>query len=174
MGACSVAIPNYIPLGCYEFDSGRIVACAFISGAKDFTDITDPTEWQDEIYESDIVIFQSVRGSYPPAGPQEQPSYGAQSTRTVGLNHVVNLRIPAIKGNEEFWDAVNLSDDRKFAFVIGESYETLFYVNQVVQVLGVLNIEEGLDTNADWQVTVKWTNMSLPTTSDVPTGIFQP
>lgn len=173
MGNCSVAIPNYIPLDCYEFDSGRIVACAFISDAKTFTDITSAAEWQDETYESDIVIFQEVRGSYPPAGPQEQPSYGAQSTRTVGLNHVVNLRIPSIKGNEGFWDAMNLSDDRKFAFVIGESYETLFYVNQVVQILAVPMIEEGLDSNADWQVTVKWTNMSLPSTSDVPSGIFQ-
>lgn len=174
MGNCSVAIPNYIPLDCYEFDSGRIVACAFISDAKDFTDLTDPAEWADETYESDIVIFQEVRGSYPPASPQTQPSYGAQASRTVGLNHVINLRVPAILGNEDFWDAVNLSNDRKFAFVTGVNYEILWYVNQVVQILGVPNVDEGLDTNADWQVTISWTNMSLPSTSAVPTGIFQP
>jgi len=77
-----------------------------------------------------------------------------------------------MKGNNLYWDALNKAENYKFAFVTGE-YDDLYYVNTLVQIDAKPEILEGLDSQIDWVVSVKWSDLEQPAISDVPAGIFE-
>jgi len=175
MANCPVTVPAYIEMDCFHFDKSRIIAVAFIDEGKVFSNITNPVEWASETYAATILIHKQVKGSYPPAAVVEQPGYGLQAVRNVGRNHAINFRVPSVKGNELYWDALNKSESYKFAFVTGD-YQTgiLWYVNQIVSINAVPEVPEGLDAQIDWVVDIKWSSINLPRTYDVPYGTFTP
>ena len=86
---------------------------------------------------------------------------------------MVNVRIGSIKGNEGYWDQLNQATNYKLALVIGGDYDLLFFVDKNVSINAASATEEGLDTEVDWDVEIKWSDKSLPSTSDVPAGIFE-
>lgn len=59
------------------------------------------------------------------------------------------------------------------AFVVGSDYDLLFRVDKNVSIDAGPVVQEGLDTEVDWEVSVKWSDIDVPSTSDVPTGIFE-
>jgi len=172
MANCPVTVPTYVGLDCFKVDKGRIVAVAFIDESITFVDTSDPDEWEDVTYAGDIVVHKQVRGGYAPSSISEAPGYGKQANRTVGRNHEVIVHIPSMKGNSGHWDALNKAENYKFAFVTGE-YDDLYYVNTLVQIDAKPSIEEGLDSQIDWVVSVKWSDLEQPAISDVPAGIFE-
>ena len=97
---------------------------------------------------------------------------GSQQTKTVGRNHELTFRVDAIKGNHNYWNNLNKSDNYKLAFVVGGGYDILFFVDVNVHIDAGPEVQEGLDTEVDWMVSVKWSDIDLPTTHDVPVGIF--
>jgi len=173
MPNCIVFPPEYNELVGCDVEVGSIVAVAFIEDSKDFTDITDPSEWTTLTYSTDILIHQEVRGSYPKATATEIAGKGKQDVRIVGRKHEVTFRVSAIKNNDNYWNTLNRATNYKFAMVIGQDYDLLLYVNNNVSIDAAPEIQEGLDTEADWMVTVKWSDINVPSTSDVPTGIFE-
>jgi len=158
--------------GC-EIEGGSIVALAFIEDSVTFTDITDPSEWVGLTYASDILIYKEVRGSYPKAAATEIPGKGKQDIRITGRKHVANVRVGSIKGNEGHWNQLNQATNYKVAFVIGGNYDLLYFVDTNVSINASSVVEEGLDTEVDWDVEIKWSDKNLPSTSDVPAGIFE-
>jgi len=169
---CPNNIPDYIEPDCQAFEGGRIVAIAFIDEDKTFTDITDAAEWADLVYATDILIHQKTNGSMSPASPVTVEGKGAQAERSVGRDHTATVRVPGIKGNNAYWDALNRSNNYKFAFVTGKDYDILHYVDSIVDINAGEDVQSPLSSEVDWVVTLAWSDNDLPSTSDVPTGIF--
>lgn len=173
MPNCRPDVQTFLDQAGCEIEGGSIVALAFIEDSVTFTNITDPSEWVGLTYASDILIHQEVRGSYPKAAATEIPGKGKQDIRITGRKHVANVRIGSIKGNEGYWDQLNQATNYKVAFVIGADYDLLYFVDKNVSINASSVVEEGLDTEVDWDVEIKWSDKNLPSTSDVPTGIFE-
>lgn len=169
---CPNYVPDYIEPDCQAFEGGRIVAIAFIDEDKTFTDITDPAEWADLIYDTDILIHKKVNGSMSPASAVNVEGKGAQQEKSVGRDHTVVVRVPGIKGNNEYWDALNRSTNYKFAFVTGKDYQLLHYVDSIVNIDAGEEIQTSLSSEVDWVVNITWSDNDLPDTSDVPAGVF--
>ena len=173
MPNCQVFPPAYNELVGCDVEAGSIVAVAFIEDSKDFTDITDPAEWTSLTYSTDILIHKEVRGSYAKPAATEIAGKGKQDTRVVGRKHEVSFRVSAIKNNDNYWNTLNRATNYKFCMVVGLDYDLLLYANTNVTIDAGPDIQEGLDTEADWLVTVKWSDIEVPSTSDVPAGIFE-
>lgn len=171
MADCKFSIPSYIPQGC-DLDQGRIVALALIDTSVTFADIETATEWLTQTYDTDIIVFQEVSGSYAKPSPTEVAGKGNQDVRVVGRKHEIIVRIPGIKGNDAFWNAVNKSTTYKIAFVTGGGYDILWYVDKACSIDAGPEITEDLSSQVDWVVNIKWDSIDLPATYDVPSGVF--
>ena len=174
MPNCRPDVQEYLNAAGCDVENGSVVAVAFIEDSVTFTDITDPSEWVGQTYASDILIHNEVRGSYPKPAPTEIPGKGKQDTRIVGRKHELTFRVSKIKGNDGYWNSLNQSTNYKLAFVIGGDYDLLYFVDVNVSIDAASDVQEGLDTEVDWMVSVKWSDKDLPSTSDVPAGIFDP
>jgi hypothetical protein len=173
MPNCQVFPPAYVELAGCDVEPGSVVAVAFIDEDVSFTDIKDAAEWTNLTYSTDILVHQEVRGSYAKAAATEIAGKGKQDTRVVGRKHELTFRVSSIKGNDNYWNTLNRATNYKVAFVVGSNYDLLFYVNTNVSIDAGPVVEEGLDTEVDWNVSVKWSDIEVPSTSDVPTGIFE-
>ena len=173
MPNCIVFPPEYNELVGCEVEVGSIVAVAFIEDSMVFTDYSDPAQWLNTIYDSDVLVHKEVRGSYPKASPTEIAGKGKQDVRVVGRKHEVTFRVSAIKNNDNYWNTLNRATNYRFAMVIGQDYDLLLVVEANVSIDAGPDIQEALDTEADWLVTVKWSDIDVPITSDVPAGIFE-
>ena len=176
MPGCRVFPPAYIDqVGC-DIEPGSVVAIAFVeedSKFSDSNDITDPANWVNLDYAASALIHQEVRGAYPRPAPTEIAGKGKQDTRITGRKHQVDFRVSSIKGNDNYWNTLNRSTNYTFAFVVGSDYDLLLYTDKAVSIDAVPVVEEGLDSEVDWNVTVKWSDIDVPSTSDVPVGIFE-
>ena len=173
MPNCLVFPPDYIDLVGCDIEPGSVVAVAFIEDSVEFTDITDPAEWVGQTYAADILIHKEVRGSYTKPSPTEIPGKGKQDTRVVGRKHEMAFRVGAVKGNDNYWNTLNRSTNYTMAFVVGGDYDLLLRVDKNISIDAGPDVQEGLDTEVDWMVTVKWSDIDVPSTSDVPAGIFE-
>lgn len=173
MPNCQVFPPAYVEQTGCDVEPGSVVAVAFIDEDVTFTDITDPAEWTNLTYASDVLVHQEVRGSYSKPAATEIPGKGKQDTRVVGRKHELLFRVSSIKGNDNYWNTLNRSTNYKVAFVVGSEYDLLFYVDTNVSIDAGPVVEESLDSEVDWNVSVKWSSINVPGTSDVPTGIFE-
>ena len=169
---CPNNVPDYIEPDCQAFEGGRIVAIAFIDEDVTFTDITDPAEWTGLTYATDIIIHNKTNGTMSPASAVNVEGKGAQAEKSVGRDHAVSVRVPGIKGNDEHWNALNRSTNYKFAFVTGKDYDLLHYVESIVNIDAGEDIQSSLSSEVDWVVNVTWSDNDLPSTTDVPTGVF--
>ena len=176
MPNCRVFPPGYLDQEGCDIEPGSVVAVAFVDEDSKFdgsNDITDPANWVNLDYVASALIHQEVRGSYPRPAATELPGKGKQDTRVTGRKHQVDFRVSSIKGNDNYWNTLNRSTNYTFAFVVGSDYDLLFYVEKTVSIDAVPVVEEGLDSEVDWNVTVKWSDFDVPSTSDVPAGIFE-
>jgi len=173
MPNCQVFPPEYIEqVGC-DIENGSVVAVAFIEDSVEFTDITDPAEWVGLDYASDILVHKEVRGSYAKPAATEVPGKGKQDTRIVGRKHELIFRVSSVKDNDNYWNTLNRSTNYTLAFVVGSDYDLLLRVDKGVSIDSSPEVQEGLDTEVDWLVSVKWSDINVPSTSDVPAGIFE-
>ena len=175
--ACRPNVPGFVDLVGCDIEGGSVVAVALIEDSvvfNDANDITDPANWVDLTYASDIIIYQEVRGSYPVPAPTEIPGKGKNDVRVTGRKHELTFRMEAIKGNDNHVNTVNKATNYTLAFVVGGEYDMLYYVSKNVSISAASDIQEGLDTNVDWVFTIKWSDINVPSTSDVPAGIFDP
>lgn len=173
MANCRGTVPDYVALGCNDFESGRVTAVAFIDENVTFTDITSASEWTNLSYDTDILIHKEVSGSYSKPSPTELSGKGKQDVKVVGRKHEVTFTVLAVKGNHTYWNTLNKSANYTFAFVVGSDYDLLLRVDKNVSIDAAIQVEEGLDSETQWLVTVKWSDIDVPSTSDVPAGIFE-
>lgn len=168
MPNCRVYPVEYIEKPGCDVDFGSIVSVAFIDQDVDFIDITDPDEWVGQ----NIVILPEVRGLYQKFASTEVEGKGRQATRVSGRKHAIIFKVESVKSNERFWRILNKATNYKLAFVTGQDYDTLFYTTKNVSIDAGPVIERNLDSIVQWEVAVKWSDLNVPQTTDVPSGIF--
>jgi hypothetical protein len=168
-------MPDFVVSDCV-FESGRVVALAFVH--KDvqtpiYANPSNPALWVDGAYSSDIIIFKNVRGSFDGGSPIEVPGTGNQSTKVINADRTLTVMVQGVKGNEDVWNELVKEKGYRVAWVVGSDYGTLFFNNVDTSIFATAPVEEGLDTEVMWNVTVKWKDVNLPKSSNVPTGIFE-
>ena len=175
MANCRPSIPAYVETDCVQ-ETGRVVAIAFIHKdihAAIYADPSNASNWVDGAYTSDLEVFQEARGTYSGGQPTEVGGLGNQSTRVVNAAHTLTVQVEGVKGNEDFWNQIQKSNDYRVAFVVGGTYDLLMINNEDISIYANVPIEEGLDTEVLWNVVVKWETVNNPKTSNVPAGVFQ-
>lgn len=173
MANCASTVPSFVEPECGNIEFGRVVAVAFIHKDITISDPTNPAQWVDATYASDIIVLQNVNGAYPKASVVEIEGKGKQATLGVGRNHEVTFKFDGIKGNSGFVNAINKAEDYKFAFVVGREYNDLYMVDTIVSVDIGQNVDTGIDSQAEWMASIKWSDIDVPSVYDVPTGIFE-
>jgi len=176
MSDCKQQIPPFIDLAC-EYESGRVNAFALVTEEKAVLADANPTLWStpsfytDEDYSGDVLIHQKVSGSYAGADT-EIAGKGNQQSRIGGKNHTVTLRVESVKGNSSYWDKLNISTNYR-AVIVTDDYGLLVVSTTNCSVSANLVIEDNIESIVEWEVVIKWSDIKVPETYDVPTGIFE-
>jgi hypothetical protein len=173
MARCS-QVPDFITGDCV-YESGRVVALAFVH--KDvypaiYADPTNAALWVDSSYASDVIIFKNVRGSFDGGSPVEISGFGNQSTKTINADRTLNVMVQGVKGNEDVWNELVKEQGYRVAFVVGANYDLMFLNNVDTSIFAIAAVEEGLDTEIMWNVTIKWKDVNSPKSANVPAGVF--
>lgn len=166
---CDDLLPGYVCDPCEDVEQGGIRSVAFIKNTFEFTDPSNPTEWQTGFDNGDIVIIPETRGTYDGGAEQEGPGFGDQATRVIGYNHTLTFDAPNYKRNCDFFNILKNSRQYKFAYRTGSS------INMVDVTVGVIPkapVAQELTSDVVWNVTVKWSSPDSPCPYDVPPGIF--
>lgn len=181
MANCKIEIPEYQEIADCSQETGRVVAVAFVDESINFgdgtggtTDITLAANWTGLVYEADILIYQEVRGAYPIPSPTEIAGKGKQDVRVTGRKHELTFFVDNVAQNWDHFNKLNKSTNYKMVFIVGSNYDKMFHVDTNVNINAGTPIEEGLDSELNWQVVVKWDDIDIPRIyTDVPAGIFE-
>ena len=174
MANCRPNIPDFTSPDC-DFESGRVVALAFVHKdihAAIYADPTNAALWVDGDYAADLHIFQEVRGTYDGGSPIDVPGLGSQDSRVINADRSMTVAIEGVKNNESFFNEIVKSHNYRVAFVVGGDYSLLLINNVATSIFAGAPVEEGLDSQVNWACTIKWKDINNPQSSDVPTGIF--
>lgn len=175
MSNCKQQIPSFTELAC-TFEAGRINAIAFVDEDKAALADATPSLWStpsfytDEDYAGDIVIHQKVSGEYSGADVQITGK-GNQQQRLGGKNHTATIRVESVKGNNAYWDKLNISTNYRLVFVT-DDYNLLLVSTRNVGISANLVVPDSLDGVTEWEITLTWSDIAVPESYDVPAGIF--
>lgn len=154
---------------CEAPEHGRVRSVAFIKNGFDFTDPSDPSEWQAGIANKDIIIIAEVNGTFDGGSEVEVAGYGDQATKLVGYNFVATYNDPNYKNNAEFYNQLKRSRNYRFYY----RTETQGHLTQnTVSVVPKNPVTDDITSEVVWNVSVKWAEGDLPAPYDVPPGIF--
>lgn len=166
---CASEIPDHYCNPCETPEHGRVRSAAFIANDFEFTDPSDPTEWQNGILNKKIIIIPETNGSFDGGSEVESPGYGDQQTKLNGYNFVLTYNDPNYKLNADFYNAIKNTRNYRFAY----RTEKLIHLTQnSVQVVPKNPVAEDLTSEVVWNVLVKWSEGDLPVPYDVPASIF--
>ena len=84
---CETSIPRHYCNPCETPEHGRVRSVAFIASDFEFTDPSDPTEWQQGIDDEKIIIIAETNGSFDGGSEVETPGYGDQQTKQYVCEH---------------------------------------------------------------------------------------
>ncbi len=172
MANCRYSIPEYEDLGC-EFESGRIVAIAFVdedkADAASAANWSSSSFWNSETYATDILIHQKTTGTYT-AAAVTVPGKGTQGSRLAGMDHTAAVRIESI-ANSTYWNALNKSNNYRVVLVT-DSYNKILVSDENVNIFARLDVQEDTNSVIDWLVDITWKSINNPSVYDAPSGIF--
>lgn len=166
---CDTAVPDHYCNPCETPEHGRVRSVAFIANDFEFTDPSNPVEWQDGIDDKKIIIIPETNGSFDGGSEVETPGYGDQQTKLVGYNFQLTYNDPNYKLNADFYNAIKNSRGFRLAY----RTESLVHLTQnSVSVVPKNPVAEDLTSEVVWNVLVKWSEGDLPIPYNVPAGIF--
>lgn len=172
MANCRFDIPAYNTLNC-EFESGRVVAVAFVdedkADAASASDWSSPSFWNTETYVTDILIHQKTSGTYA-ATAVTVPGKGSQGNRLAGMDHAVQFRVESMD-NAAYFNALNKSDNYRFV-IVTDDYNKILVSDVNVTIIAHLDIQDDPNSVVDWVVDVTWKSINNPSVYDAPSGIF--
>lgn len=176
MADCRKNIGEFLPLDGCEFESGRVVAFAFVTQEKAAAADLNPSLWEDpafwttETYSGDILIFQESSGGYSPA-TTTAPGKGTQQDRNVGTEHTLTVNVESVKRNTDFMNDLKISSNYRVAFLT-DNYGTMLVGDANCRITPDLVLEDDLNSIFEWLLTVVWSDIRIPTAYTPPVGIF--
>lgn len=166
---CEDQIPDHICDPCEDKESGRVGAAAFILDTFDFSDPTNPAEWQSGINSGEIIVLPNIRGTFDGGAEVEGPGYGRQATEVTGFNYQSNFKDPNYGSNGNFYNKLKNSKRYRFAFVTASKTHIS---DTPVSIIPKNPVTENTTDQVVWDVTVKWAQPDLVIPVDTPPGIF--
>lgn len=166
---CDTPLSDFVTLDCGT-EAGRVVGVAAIKTSYTFLDITDPTEWTSAIASEDVKIIGKTKGSYAGGEVTEIAGFGKQDVNQTGAKHEMVFSVQGIEDNGAFINELNVQRDYRVAFVT--SGDLLLEVDVPCNFFGKIVVEEDLDSDAMFTVSVKWSKLANPTVTLAPLGIF--
>jgi hypothetical protein len=166
---CNTAVPDHFCSDCPTREHGRVRAVAFIKDTFEFTDPTNPLEWQAGIAAKDIIIINKVNGTFDGGSEVEGPGYGDQASTLFGYNFVAVFNDPNYEFNADFYNALKRSSNWRFA------YKTENFVHLTTKTVSVVPknpVTDDINSDVVWNVTVKWAEEDLPIPYTTPAGVF--
>jgi hypothetical protein len=166
---CAASVPDHYCNPCETPEHGRVRSVAFIASDFEFTNPSDPNEWEDGVANKKIIIIPETNGSFDGGSEVETPGYGDQQTKLVGYNFQLTYNDPNYKLNADFYNAIKLSRSYRLAY----RTETLVHLTEnTVSVVPKNPVTEDLTSEVVWNVLVKWSEGNLPVPYAVPPGVF--
>lgn len=166
---CDDLVPEHVCDPCEEIEQGRIRSVAFIKTTFEFTDPSDPTEWQTGFASGDIILIPATKGTFDGGSEVEGPGYGDQVTRLQGYNFVLQYQDPNYKTNCVFYNTLKASRLYKAAY---RTSSQIHLIDTTVQVVPKNPVTDDVNGEVVWDVLVKWAGKDLPCPYDAPPGIF--
>lgn len=145
------------------------VPFAFIKSSFEFTDPSNPVEWQAGFDSGDIVLIYQTRGTYDGGAEVEGPGFGDQATRTIGMNHTITLDAPNYARNCDFFNTLRNSRQYKGAYRTGTK---IHLIDATLGITPKNPVAQELTSDVVWNLTIKWSSPNSPCPFDVPPGIF--
>lgn len=166
---CASSVPDHYCNPCETPEHGRVRSVAFIASDFEFTNPSDPNEWEDGIANKKIILIPETNGSFDGGSEVETPGYGDQQTKLVGYNFQLTYNDPNYRLNADFYNAIKLSRSYRLAY----RTESLVHLTEnTVSVVPKNPVAEDLTSEVVWNVLVKWSEGNLPIPYAVPAGIF--
>lgn len=166
---CASAVPDHYCNPCEAPEHGRLRSAAFIASDWEFTNPSNPDEWEDGISQKKIIIIPEVNGSFDGGSEIEVAGYGDQQTKLTGYNFQATYNDPNYKLNADFYNAIKNSRNFRFAY---RTETQVHLTGNTVQVIPKNPVAEDLTSEVVWNVLVKWSEGDVPTPYDMPQGIF--
>lgn len=167
---CESSVPNHYCNPCETPEHGRVRSVAYIANDFEFTDPSDPNEWEAGILAKKIIVIPEVNGNFDGGSEVETPGYGDQQTRLTGYNFQLTYNDPNYSLNADFYNAIKKARIYKFA------YRTETKIHLTVNTVSTIPknpVQDDLTSEVVWNVLVKWSEGDLPIPYDVPAGIFE-
>lgn len=166
---CDAELGEHYCDPCENPEHGRVRGVAFIRDSFEFTDPSNPVEWQTGIGNKDIIIIPQTNGSFDGGSEIEVPGYGDQATKLTGYNFVLTVNDPNYANNATFYNQLKRSREWKAAY---RTETKLHIIDKVVSVVPKNPVAEDITSEVVWNLAIKWSDEDLPIPYDLPEGIF--
>lgn len=167
---CGTKIPPHNCDPCADREYGRVRSVAFIKDSYNFVDPEDPAEWETAIQNGDVILIPAVHGSLPDPSEQLGVGYGDATETLLGFEYALQYFDPNYKENCDFYNALKRSQGYKVMY----KSQTQGHITDVtVTVIPKPPIEDDLNSEVVWNVTVKWKDSDHPCPFTFPESVLE-
>ena len=136
-----------------------------IANAKDALE----DAWNAGIEDGVIYVIPETTGSFDGGAEVEGPGYGDRTSRFIGFNFTLNYKDPSFKPNTGFYNTISKSTGWHFLW----RTETLTRIsNNPVTIVHKSPVQEDLNSEVVWELTIKWTGKDQPVPYSEMVGFF--
>lgn len=166
---CDDLIAEHFCDPCEEPELGRIRSIALIKKAFEFNDPSSALEWQTGFDNGDIIIIPATRGTYDGGSEVLVAGYGDVNERQTGYNHVLDFTDPNYRTNAPFYISIKNSRQWKAAY---RTETQIHLIDSTVMLIPKNPVQDDLNSEVVWAVSMRWQSKNPPVPYDVPPGIF--
>jgi hypothetical protein len=167
---CDSAIPSHNCDPCADREHGRIQAVAYVKDSYTFLDPESATEWELAIQNGDVILIPAVHGSLPEPSEKLGTGYGKATETLLGFEYALQYFDPNYAENCDFYNALKRSQGYKLMY----KTETLGHLTDVtVTVIPKQPVEDDLNAEVVWVVTVKWKDSDHPCPFVFPESVLE-
>lgn len=168
-------LSNYQCGECTTPENGRIVGVAFVYSGIDVESVgpvNSPETWF-QLHCNDLaLIIPEVRGDYDGGSVVEGPGYGTYPTRKTSSNHTLNFMKLFDCSNIELFNDLSKNSGQFELWFATQSLIFRSGFNKTVSIDARFPITDDINSNIEWNFTIKWSSIDLPRCYEKPAGIF--
>lgn len=155
-----------------DLEQGRVRSVAFVH--KDLyaaisANPGDANTWAQGIADKKIFVIPETQGSFDGGSPVEVTGYGDVATKIVGYEFSVAYKDPSLKANQGFYNTIKGSTKWHVAF---RTETQTRFSSKPATIIPKAPVEDDLNSEAVWDVEVKWSEKNQPVIFDTPDDIF--
>lgn len=167
-GCDSVTTDHYCN-PCDPQEGARVRSAFFVKISYEFTDPTDPAEWDAAIENGDVIVIPETNGTFDGGTAKYGTGYGNAVSVYINSEFKSTYTDPNYKQNCSFYEGLKTSRSWKF----GYRTETLIHIGDTAAiVVAKAPVADDLQGQVNWSVDVSWISRNYPCPHDVPAGIF--